>query len=115
MGTVSPVYVLTYVDTANKIQVPMESANPARGENYLPSSLDDDMLPSAGLTAITLLGGATSERETMGQLYATQIASVIAAKNPEERRSVLVGFGFTKPQPGREQFFDLMDLVSKCL
>lgn len=81
----------------------------------MPSSVDDDILPLAGLTPTTLLGGSTPERETMGQLYAAQMASIIAAKNPEESRSVLVGFGLSKPQPTREQFFDLMDLVSKCL
>ena len=92
----------------------MEGANPSHGENFLPSALDD-MLPLSRLTARTLLGGATPEREATGQLYAVQLASAIATKNPDEMRTVLVGLGLTKPEPSREQFFDLMELVMPCL
>ena len=96
------------------MQVSMDSANPSRGENYLSSSIDD-MLPSSYLTANTLLGGATQERETVGQLYAIHIASAITSKNPDETRTILVGLGLSKAQASQEQFFDLMELVTKCL
>ena len=104
--------ILTFL--TSQIQVPLSSTNPSRGENYLPSS-SDDILPSSYLTANTLLGGATPERETVGQLYATHIASAIATKNPDESRTILVGLGLTKAQASREQFFDLMQLVTQCL
>lgn len=96
------------------MQVPLEGGNPSRGENFLPTA-SDDMLPLSQLTARTLLGGATPERETIGQLYSVQLASAIATKNPNETRTVLVGLGLTRPEPSREQFFDLMELVMQCL
>ena len=92
----------------------MSSTNPSLGENFLPSSAED-MLPLPQLSANTLLGGATPERETVGQLYATHIASAIALKNPNENRTILVGFGLVKAGASRAQFFDLMELVTTCL
>ena len=67
------------------------------------------------LTAGTILGGSTAQRETLGQLYAIQVASTIVLKNPEERRSILVGLGLDRAEATREQFFDVLDLVSKCV
>ena len=69
----------------------------------------------AHLTPKTLLGSSTPERETMGQLYATQIASAITSKNPEESRIVLVGLGLNKVEANREAFFDIIELVYECL
>ena len=67
------------------------------------------------LTPKTLLGASNTERETIGQLYAAQIASSIANQNPDERRTVLVGLGLRKAEASREDFFDVVDLVKKCL
>jgi proteasome assembly chaperone 3 len=69
------------------------------------------MLPLAHLTPRTLLGAGGEQRETLGHLYASQIASAIAIRNPEETRTVLVGFGLHKVDLQREAFFDLMELV----
>jgi proteasome assembly chaperone 3 len=69
----------------------------------------------AHLSPKTLLGGSASERETMGQLYATQIASSIVTRNPEEKRTVLIGFGLRDVKVDREVFFDIIDLVMGCL
>ncbi len=69
----------------------------------------------AHLSPKTLLGGSTSERETVGQLYATQIASAIVTRNPEEKRTVLVGLGLSSVKVNREVFFDTIDLVLGCL
>lgn len=69
----------------------------------------------AHLTPKTLLGGSASDRETMGQLYATQIASAIVTRNPEERRTVLIGFGLRDVEASREAFYDTIDLVLGCL
>lgn len=73
------------------------------------------MLPSADLDVRTLLGGGTPDREAMGKLYASQLATMIAAKHPEEARPVLVGLGLRGAEAGQEQFLDLMELVVKCL
>ena len=51
----------------------------------------------------------------MGQLYATQIASAIVTRNPDEKRTVLVGLGLSKFEARRESFYDTLDLVMKCL
>ena len=51
----------------------------------------------------------------MGQLYATQIASAIIARNPEEKRTVILGLGLSKLEAKREVFYDIVDLVMKCL
>lgn len=69
----------------------------------------------AHLLPKTLLGGSTSERETVGQLYATQIASAIVTRNPEERRTVVIGFGLRNVKARREVFYDTIDLVLGCL
>ena len=67
------------------------------------------------LSPKTLLGGSKTERETVGQLYATQIASAILSRNPEEKRTLLLGLGMSKLEANREVFYDLIDLFVKVL
>ncbi|KAI9864573.1 MAG: hypothetical protein M1813_003062 [Trichoglossum hirsutum] len=102
---------------AQWIHVPLESAYSAFADQALPS--DDDgggLLPMSHLTPTTVLGGTgPPERETLAQLYATQIASMIAVRNPEETRMLVLGLGLKKVDLERETFFDMMDLVGKCL
>lgn len=81
----------------------------------MPQSGEDDALPLTHLTARTLLGAPGSERETVGHMYASQIASAISTKDPHEERTVLVGLGLVNESTSREEFFDLMDLVVQCL
>ncbi len=69
----------------------------------------------AHLTPKTLLGGSTSERETIGQLYAAQIASTIATKDPQESRTLVLGLGLSKLEANRESFYDILDVVINCL
>lgn len=73
------------------------------------------MLPLAHLTPKTLLGGGGEQRETLGHLYATQIASMISTRSPDDMRTLLVGFGLQKVEMEREAFFDLLELVQKVL
>lgn len=72
-------------------------------------------LPSAHLTPSTLLGGGDSDRETMGHLYATQIASHLALRNPDEKRTLLLGLGLEKVDGGGEAFFDFLELVLQVI
>ena len=65
------------------------------------------------LTPKTLLG--SGDRETMGQLYASQIASHLCLRDPEERRTLLLGLGLEKAESNSEAFFDLMELVQQVL
>lgn len=67
------------------------------------------------LSPKTLLGSSTLERETIGQLCATQIASSIATKDPQENRTVLLGLGLSKIEASRTMFYDTIDLVLKTL
>lgn len=92
----------------------MSSASPTAFDTALPSEASD-MLPQSHLTPKTLLGAGGDERETMGQLYATQIASTILTRTPEETRTVLVGFGIQKVDMERETFFDMLELVQKVI
>jgi proteasome assembly chaperone 3 len=73
------------------------------------------MLPLAHLTPKTLLGAGGDQRETIGHLYASQIASTISTKNPEDTRTVVIGFGLEKVDMERETFFDLLELVQKVV
>ena len=100
----------------SQIHVPLDSSDPNFADQYMPSGNDEDaLLPMAHLSPKTLLGGSTSERETVGQLYATQVASAIVARNPEEKRTVLVGLGLSKFEARREVFYDTVDLLMRCL
>ncbi|KAL8799927.1 MAG: hypothetical protein Q9223_007462 [Gallowayella weberi] len=99
-----------------KIHVPLDVSNPSATDQYLPSATgEDSLLPMTHLTPKTLLGGATPERETIGQLYAAQIASLIASKDPQEKRTVVIGLGLNKIEASREDFYNTVDLVRKCL
>ncbi|CAF9928273.1 MAG: hypothetical protein ALECFALPRED_003989 [Alectoria fallacina] len=101
---------------AQWIHISLDSPNPNFADQYMPSGDDEDaLLPMAHLSPKTLLGGSTSERETLGHLYATQIATAIVTRNPEEKRTVLVGLGLSKFEARREVFYDTVDLVMKCL
>ncbi|PMD28633.1 hypothetical protein NA56DRAFT_560169 [Hyaloscypha hepaticicola] len=96
------------------IQVPLSSASPTAFDTALPSE-NEDMLPLGHLTPKTLLGAGGEQRETMGHLYASQIASVIATRNPEETRTVVVGLGLQRVDMDREAFFDLLELIQKII
>ncbi|PMD49437.1 uncharacterized protein K444DRAFT_605635 [Hyaloscypha bicolor E] len=96
------------------IQVPLSSASPTTFDTALPSN-NEDMLPLGHLTPKTLLGAGGEQRETLGHLYASQIANVIATRNPEESRTVVVGLGLQKVEMEREAFFDLLELLQKVM
>ena len=99
-----------------QIHIPLDLPNPGFTDQYIPSGdYEDSLLPMAHLTPKTLLGGSTTEREIVGQLYATQIASAIVTRHPEEKRTVLVGLGFSNTEVKREVFYDTMDLIQQCL
>ena len=73
------------------------------------------LLPLTHLTPTTLLGGAATEREAMGQLVAVQLASAISSRNRDEGRSVSVGIGLKEVELGAEGFMELVGLVGGCL
>lgn len=98
------------------MHVPLDSDPPHLADHSLLAVTDEDgLLPKAQFTPKTLLGGSTSERDTLGQLYATKIASIIITKNPQEHRTVLVGLGLSNFNAKRDVFYDIIDLVMVCL
>ena len=102
------------------MHVPLDSAAPdasAMGfsESDGAGGGNTDLLPMTHLTATTVLGGTVPERDTVGQLYATQIASAIVTKDPAERRLLVVGLGLEKLDSSRDAFMDTIDLVLQCL
>ena len=71
------------------------------------------------LTPTTILGGTLPEMEVLGQVIASQIASAVATRRPEESRLVVVGLGLARVDGdlgmGRVGFYDLVELVEECL
>lgn len=93
----------------------MENKNPGtEGAHTFPDS-DDSLLPISSLTATSLLGGRISGHDTIGQLYARQIASAIVTKTPTEKRLLVVGLGLETADADRNVFFAIIDLVLQCI
>lgn len=98
------------------LHVPMESHNPGTdGLHTFSDGTDDSLLPMTSLTATSLLGGHAPGHETIGQLYARQIASAIAMKRPNEKRLLVVGLGLETAEADRDVFFAIVDLVLQCI
>ncbi|KAI1504128.1 hypothetical protein F5X99DRAFT_52011 [Biscogniauxia marginata] len=94
------------------IHVPLSAPSPASIDMAL---ANPSLLPMSHLTPKTLLGGGGEERESLAQLYAVQIASHIARRDSEERRTLVVGLGLQRLRPDREVFFDVVELIQKVL
>lgn len=69
------------------------------------------LLPMPHLNATTVLGTSGTERDTLGQLFATQVASAIAVQRPEEKRLLVVGMGFKKAEMDSESFLAALELA----
>lgn len=74
-----------------------------------------DLLPLSHLTATTTLGSRGSTRDTFAQLLATQIASAVKTRDPDEERLFVMGIGLDRGieegTTGTQVFGDLIDLV----
>ncbi|EPS42527.1 hypothetical protein H072_3503 [Dactylellina haptotyla CBS 200.50] len=95
-------------------QVPLDAAHPAFLEAKSNSD-DDGLLPLAHLTPKCLLGASTPERQAQGQLYAVQLASLLAMRNIRETRTVLIGLGLDKAEHTSDTFVETLELVGSCL
>ncbi|KAF2097435.1 hypothetical protein NA57DRAFT_58024 [Rhizodiscina lignyota] len=102
---------------AHWIHVPLDTTSPdpttSASANFSddPDAMSSDLLPRVDLTATTVLGGTVPERNTVGQLVATQTASAITTKNPDEKRLLVMGLGLEKAELDRAAFMDLLELV----
>lgn len=100
-----------------KFTVPLLSDNPTHSDPYFQTtrSEDDALLPASRFSPRTLFGAGGTDREAMGQLYASQIANAIITKTPEESRSLMLGLGLAKVEMDREVFLQVVDLVLSVL
>ncbi|KAM3534865.1 hypothetical protein MY4038_001946 [Beauveria bassiana] len=114
-GTPTEVISTSYSDRILvTVQVPLTPSAAGSVDMILPAA-SHGLLPSTHLTPTTLLGGGGEERETIGQLYAAQIASFLSLRYPDDRRTLVVGFGLKTIDKEREAFFDLFELAQKVL
>ncbi|ETI23650.1 hypothetical protein G647_05452 [Cladophialophora carrionii CBS 160.54] len=99
------------------VTVPLFSDNPTQSDPYFQTNRygDDGLLPSSRFSPRTLLGAGGTDREAMGQLYASQIAHAIVTKSPEENRALMLGLGLAKVELDREVFLQIIDLVLSVL
>ncbi|KAJ5826139.1 hypothetical protein N7474_003277 [Penicillium riverlandense] len=101
---------------AHWLHVPLENRNPGTDGMHTISEVDGDgLLPLSNLTATSLLGGHAPGHDTVGQLYARQIASAIATKTPDEKRLLVLGLGLVTADADRDVFFAIIDLVLQCI
>lgn len=101
-----------------QVHVPLANPDPHAADPLAAPSTSDDgshLLPMPHLTATTILGASAGERETAGQLVATQIASAISAKRPSEKRLLVVGLGLKKAEMERDTFMQLLELALSTL
>jgi proteasome assembly chaperone 3 len=112
-----PVYLSCLKLTWEKVTVPLLSDNPTQSDPYFQTlrSEDDSLLPSARFSPRILLGAGGSDREAMGQLYASQIANAIVTKSPEESRPLMLGLGLAKVDVDRDVFLQIIDLILSVL
>lgn len=82
---------------------------------YAQADEENELLPKPHLTPASILGGTTPEREVVGQLLATQIATAILTRTPAENRLLVLGLGLPKIEKSQEAFFEVIDLVLRCL
>lgn len=96
--------------------MPLGNQNPGTdGMHTFSEASEDSLLPLSDLTATSILGGHAPGQDTVGQLFARQIATAIATKSPSEKRLLVVGLGLGTIGADRDAFFAIIDLVLQCL
>ena len=105
---------------SSQIQVPLSPENPTQADTqpFLNLATNDALLPATRFSPRFLLGAGTAQREMMGQLYATQIASAVTTKNPSENRTLLLGLGLGNQagtEANQDVFSQIVNLVLGCI
>lgn len=110
-------YIGINLSNSLKVNVPLLNDNPTQADPYFQTlrSDDDALIPASRFAPRTLLGAGNSDRETMGHLFASQIAQAIITKNPEESRPLLLGLGLGKVDTERDAYLQIIDLVLQVL
>lgn len=99
-----------------QVHVPLESRDPTLADRRIQQDNDgSQLLPLSQLTATTILGSGTTARDTVARLYAAQVASALAAKDPDERRLLVLGIGVKQDSLDRETYLGVLDLMLQCI
>ncbi|OIW30030.1 hypothetical protein CONLIGDRAFT_355823 [Coniochaeta ligniaria NRRL 30616] len=98
---------------AQWVQVPLSAPSAASVDMSLPGAFSS--LPASHLTPTTVLGAGGEERETVGQLYAAQLASHLTLRDPDDKRTLVLGLGMKNVDTAREAFFDILELVQQVI
>lgn len=69
----------------------------------------------SNLTATTILGASGTECDTLSQLFATQLASAIVAKTPDEERLLVLGLGLKNGEMPRDAFLKVLEGALRVL
>lgn len=99
---------------AQWVQVPLSAPSAASVDMSLPGA-GFSSLPASHLTPTTLLGAGGEARETLGHLYAAQLASHLTLRDPDEKRTLVLGLGMKDVTTAREAFFDVLELVQQVI
>lgn len=105
--------------------VPLSSAvtgysfNTSNNENE--NDEDESLFPLPHLTPQALLGAGNSD-DIQGQLYSTQIASIVSRQSPDENRTVVVGLASDIgpkensqiTQDHKKELLTIIKLVQEC-
>lgn len=110
-------FVQHFYLTKTKITVPLLNDDPTAADTRLRNDMSAEgaMLPFSRFSPRSLLGAGSGERDMMGHLYASQIASAITTKNPDESRVLVLGLGLPKVETDRETFLQIMEMIFQCL
>lgn len=99
-----------------QVHVPLMNSDPNFTERRLfHVDQGSELLPFPHLTATTIFGVRGTQADTLGQLYATQIATAISTKNPEEGRLLVLGLGLEDMQADSSSFVQVLELVLSCM
>lgn len=99
-----------------QVHVSLENSDPNLLERRILQADDgSELLPMPHLTARTILGVRGTDIDILGQLYASQIATAIATKNPEENRVLVLGLGMMDMKAEPDSFLRVLDLVLGCI
>lgn len=108
---------------AQWLTVPLQADNPTSSDPHFNLARDtegeggdsDALLPVTRFQPRILMGAGGTERETVGQLYASQIASLITMRNAGEGRALMLGLGLERAVLSRDGFLEVLDLVTRVL
>jgi hypothetical protein len=86
-------------------------------ESYIYQDDDEDehavdALAMPNLESTILMGGAVEDIQTSARALASQVALLLLKRNPKESRSLVLGVGLKKKVTSKEDFDQLLGLIT---